>query len=114
MTTTEYKNATWASLKDGSWGLRIQAEVTEGEIVKAQTRGGKTTYETVGKIVWVGRSNVTDGSVDYTLASLGPKPEIKKPRAPRKVSKKLLQKATDEYIDVATAVEIYGKDDLPY
>jgi hypothetical protein len=119
--TTEYKDATWASLKDGSWGLRVQAEVTEGEVVKVQTRGGKTTYESVGKIVWVGRNNVTDGSVAYTLATLGPKPEVKKPRAPRKPKASKLptleeyaaeiraEKAADDYVDYEKA-----SDDLPY
>jgi hypothetical protein len=125
--TTEYKTASWAQLKDGTWGLRLQGEATEGEVVKAQTRGGKVSYETVGKIV----TSETRGIYSYTLASLGPKPEIKKPakkRAP--ISKKLLQKATNEYIDYATAKDIYGKeldqesgidrlrpksdDDLPY
>jgi hypothetical protein len=120
--TTEYKTASWAQLKDGTLGLRLQGEATEGEVVKAQTRGGKTTYETVGKIV----STETRGIYSYVIASLGPKPEIKKPAKPRGPRKPKAPK----HIDYATAEDIYGKeldqeaelerlrpksdDDLPY
>jgi hypothetical protein len=102
MMTTEYKTASWAQLKDGTWGLRLQGETTEGEVVKAQTRGGKISYETVGKIVWVGRNNVTDGSVAYTIATLGPKPEKKKP-AKKRAAKPVVEETSCD-----------SSNDLPY
>jgi hypothetical protein len=109
--TTETKTASWASLNDGTWGLRILGEATEGEVVKTQTRGGKTTYETVGKVI----TQTTYNGTVYTLATQGPKPAKKKAPRKRTVNQALLQKATDEYIDYGTAEDIYGSsNDLPY
>jgi hypothetical protein len=108
----ETKTASWARLNDGTWGLRVQGEAVEGEVVKATTKGGKTTYETMGKII----STYTYNGFAYVLATQGPKPtKVKKGSKKRTVNQALLQKATDEHTDYGTAEEIYGSsNDLPY
>jgi hypothetical protein len=117
MEKVEYKDASWAQLRDGSWGLRIQGEAVEGEVVRTQTRGGKTTYESVGKVV----TQETRGIYTYAIVTVGPKPKVKKPKAASKPRAPKLptpeeynaevraEKAADDYVDFVKAA-----DDLPY
>ncbi len=48
--------ATYAQLKDGSWGLRVEnaAGLAAGSKVKVEKKDGTTKTEIVGKVLWSG------------------------------------------------------------
>lgn len=56
--------ATWALLRDKSWGIRVQGTVTAGSVVTVTKKDGTTSTVTVGRIVWQG-----DGVTLATAAS---------------------------------------------
>ena len=66
MTTTaatHLPSASWARLRDGSWGLRIEgAGLRAGDRVRARRKDGSDSIETIDRIVWTGEG-VTVASV---------------------------------------------------
>ena len=66
MTTTaatHLPSASWARLRDGSWGLRIEgAGLRAGDRVRARRKDGSDSIETIGRIAWTGEG-VTVASV---------------------------------------------------
>jgi hypothetical protein len=55
--------ATFAKLKDGSWGVRSEVELTSGSSVTVKKRDGSRSTATVGRLVWAG-----DGAWLYALS----------------------------------------------
>jgi hypothetical protein len=47
--------ASFARLRDGSWGLRIVGEAQPGDAVRATRRDGSSSIHIVGEIVWCGQ-----------------------------------------------------------
>ena len=54
--------ATFTRLRTGAWGLRVAGAVNTGDIVRATRRDGRSSLETVGRVVW------SDGNV--TIAAM--------------------------------------------
>ena len=50
--TRPLNTVTWARLRDGSWGLRSEAVLVEGDIVWVATKDGRRSKVTVGAHVW--------------------------------------------------------------
>lgn len=48
--------ATWMRLRDGSWGLRGPASMTEGSLVTVTRRDGSSSQERVARVLWRGES----------------------------------------------------------
>jgi hypothetical protein len=67
----EIPTATWARLRDGAWGLRVQGEARTGDTVRAVRASGASALVRVGRIVWSGEG--------VTLATAGE--EVREPRA---------------------------------
>lgn len=47
--------ASFAKLRDGSWGLRIAGPAIEGSAVAVTKRDGTVSMETVGRVLWSGQ-----------------------------------------------------------
>lgn len=45
-------SVTWIKLRDGSWGLRSDAVLVEGDMVWAVSKDGRRSKVTVGPHVW--------------------------------------------------------------
>ena len=45
---------TWAKLKSGGWGVRVEGAAKAGQQVSATTAAGKTTVVTISQVVWAG------------------------------------------------------------
>lgn len=45
---------TYAKLKSGEWGLRVQGAASEGAMVTVTKRDGSTKVERIGKVIWRG------------------------------------------------------------
>lgn len=57
--------ATFAKLKDGTWGLRVNGpKPTPGTVVQVMTKAGRCEIKTVGTVLWHGAAR------DGKLASL--------------------------------------------
>jgi hypothetical protein len=67
----EIPTATWARLRDGAWGLRVQGEARTGDTVRAVRASGASALVRVGRIVWSGEG--------VTLCTAGD--EVREPRA---------------------------------
>ena len=53
-TTTASASATYAKLKDGTWGVRCAAGVQPGATVTVTKRSGESKVETVDRVLWTG------------------------------------------------------------
>jgi hypothetical protein len=61
--------ATYAKLRDGSWGVRVQGGGVEpGETVTVTKKSGETKVERIGRVLWNG-----DGISLCTLAASQPR-----------------------------------------
>jgi hypothetical protein len=100
--------ATWTKLRDGNWGLRVEGDVTCGDIVLVTKKNGQKTRESVDDIVWRGNG--------VTLATVGPKP--KKTPAPMKPVHVCSEECDGEHDGGQYARESYNEtsysNDLPY
>lgn len=45
---------TYTKLRDGSWGLRVQGQATDGQQVVVAKKDGARKVETVGRVLWRG------------------------------------------------------------
>lgn len=55
MDTTQANTATYAKLRDGSWGVRTTGcERLAGDVVTVTKRSGEAKTETLGSLVWSG------------------------------------------------------------
>lgn len=45
---------TYAKLKSGDWGVRIQGTAQEGDCVTVTKKSGETKQETIEKVLWTG------------------------------------------------------------
>lgn len=59
-------NATFAKLRDGSWGLRVKGQVSSGQSVTVTKKSGGSEVKTVGRVLWSG-----DGVSLCTIAGGG-------------------------------------------
>lgn len=50
--TRPLNTVTWARLRDGSWGLRSEAVLVEGDIVWVVSKDGRRSKAIVGEHVW--------------------------------------------------------------
>jgi len=64
------ENATYAKLRDGSWGLRTAETVKVGDVVLATTKGGAKSRKEIVQVVWVGNG--------IALCVMGNAPKAKK------------------------------------
>lgn len=46
--------ASYTKLRDGSWGIRVDGAVTNGQSVTVHTKAGATKTETVRAVLWSG------------------------------------------------------------
>ena len=46
--------ATYAKLKNGDWGVRVQGVTTVGATVQVTKRDGSSKTETIAKVLWSG------------------------------------------------------------
>ena len=46
--------ASYAKLKSGDWGIRVQGNVKAGQTITVRKKDGTTKQETVVKVVWSG------------------------------------------------------------
>lgn len=46
--------ASYAKLRDGSWGIRVQGAAAPGETITVTKRSGETKQETVARVLWSG------------------------------------------------------------
>jgi hypothetical protein len=46
--------ATYAKLRSGNWGVRVEGEVTPGQVVTVTKKDGSTRTETIDRVVWSG------------------------------------------------------------
>lgn len=72
---------TWNKLRDGSWGLRSEAALTEGESVLVSRKDGSRSKATVGRRVWSGNGVWLYGVGTAPKVEVAPKaaPEAPKP-----------------------------------
>lgn len=64
--------ATFAKLKDGSWGVRVPGAAPKiGDVLTVTKRDGSTSKETVAAVLWSGPDN--DGQT-VSLCSIKEKP----------------------------------------
>lgn len=47
--------ATYAKLRDGSWGIRVQGIVASGAVVDVRKKSGETKREIVAAVLWTGQ-----------------------------------------------------------
>jgi hypothetical protein len=50
----DYRDATPARLRDGSWGAWVAGTVTAGQSVTITTKSGKSWVATVTRVIWRG------------------------------------------------------------
>jgi hypothetical protein len=65
---------TYAKLRDGSWGVRVQGAAASGDVVVVTKRDGTSKTETIGRVVWTCRASArptaSDGAPEFTLCSI--------------------------------------------
>lgn len=82
--TTQPRNtstpATFARLRDGSWGARVTGPVAVGDVLAVRARSGRVQHAAVAAIVWQGR----DGDDAVALCATKPidAPKANPERAP--------------------------------
>ena len=63
-------NITYSKLRDGSWGMRGPKELLiEGQKVSVTKKSGEKKEETVGKILWEGKSR-EEPIIDISIAKI--------------------------------------------
>jgi hypothetical protein len=50
------EDATWAKLRDGSWGVRLTSVGSPGDQVTVRKKSGQTSKVTLGRLIWTDRS----------------------------------------------------------
>lgn len=52
ITDTAETTATFAKLRDGSWGLRVVGCCHPGSYVQVTKKSGETTLKQIGRVMW--------------------------------------------------------------